>query len=75
MKKEKLIKALTEVPEDLLEAAYLVQLWKGDFQIQLDYNPSIVKAHLLDATAEFQPNGFVEAQKSFGETSWQITMT
>jgi len=75
VKKEKLIKALMEVPEDLLEAAYVVQLWKEDFQIQMNYNPDIVKAYLLDVAAQFRSNGFVEARKSFGETEWKIIMT
>ena len=75
-KKEKIMRGLRDIPDDLIEAGYVCGVRQGrEFQVQMDYASELVKKYFLDTAPKFDPNGFVEFYKVFGDTKWKITMT
>ena len=75
-KKERIMRGLRDIPDDLIEAAYVCEVRRGEkFQAQMDYASELVKKYLLDIEPKLDPNGFIKFCKVFGDTKWRITMT
>ena len=73
-KKEKLIKVLSDLPDEVINPAYSLNLATEEMYAQMDFNPKLLR-FLGVEQVEVEGNGYIGFLIDSGGVKFRITMT